>query len=200
MKERSDWYTGIAGQISQLKDTLSEKVYKKYKLDLLVCVAERVDEFSPECGQCQIFRDEISTLTREASYLVQADDKDRRKAHIKMINGIAGHLQKQHKLVPDGYYIGIGMAIGAGIGAAMGAALKGIGGGLPIGIGIGLALGAALDAKARKENRILCPRKTGPDSFGNIGIDFSVNKTVLIIGLIALVIGGIVVFILLSRN
>ena len=193
MSERSGWYTGIAGQINQLKDTIPEKDYKKYKLDLLVCVAERVDEFSPECGQCQIFKEEISALAQDVSYLVHADDKDRRKAHLKTINGIVGHLQKQHRLVPEGYYLGIGLAIGAGIGAALGAAMEGIGGGIPIGVGIGLALGAALDAKARKENRVICPGKTR--------FDPSVSKKMLVIGLgVILVVAGIIAFILLSRN
>ncbi len=48
MDSRSNWYDGIAKQINQLKDTLSERDYKKYKLRLLLCVAERVAEFSPE--------------------------------------------------------------------------------------------------------------------------------------------------------
>ncbi len=42
MNSKSNWYDGIAKQINQLKDTLSEKDYKKYKLNLLLCVAERV--------------------------------------------------------------------------------------------------------------------------------------------------------------
>ena len=64
MNSKSNWYDGIAKQINQLKDTLSEKDYKKYKLRLLLCVAERIAEFSPECGQCQIFQQDISTLTQ----------------------------------------------------------------------------------------------------------------------------------------
>ena len=52
MNSKSNWYDGIAKQINQLKVTLSEKDYKKYKLSLLLCVAERIAEFSPECGQC----------------------------------------------------------------------------------------------------------------------------------------------------
>ena len=33
MNNKSNWYDGIAKQINQLKATLSEKNYKKYKLN-----------------------------------------------------------------------------------------------------------------------------------------------------------------------
>ena len=83
---------------------------------------------------------------------------------------ITNHLQKQHKLVTDGYYMGIGVAIGSGIGVALGAVMDNVGGGIPIGVGVGLAIGAALDAKARKEGRILCPKETAAATTKNFKI------------------------------
>ena len=157
MNNISNWYDGIAKQINQLEVTLSEKDYKKYKLKMLLCVAERIAEFSPECGQCQIFQQDISTLTQDVGNIIQVADKDKRKAHLKMIDNIIGHLRKRHKLVTEGYYMGIGIAIGAGIGVALGAAMPNIGAGIPIGVGIGIAIGAALDAKAKKGGRVICP-------------------------------------------
>jgi len=188
----SDWYDGIAKQINQLKETLSERDYKKYKLSLLLCVAERVAEFSSECGQCQLFQQDISTLTQDVGNIIQIDDKDKRKAHLKTINRMIGHLRKQHKLVTHGYYMGIGVAIGSAIGVALGAALDSIGSGAPIGVGIGMAIGAALDAKARKEGRAICPEKAtrSPQK----------TKILIIIGLGILVLGGIVAFLLVKRS
>ncbi|MFC1967915.1 hypothetical protein ACFLVX_00795 [Chloroflexota bacterium] len=190
MSCKSNWYDGIAKQINQLKDTLSEKDYKKYKLSLLLCVAERIAEFYPECGQCQIFQQDISTLTKDVGGLVQVADKDRRKAHIKTINGIIGHLRKQHKLVTKGYYMGIGIVFGSAIGVAVGAALEG--GGIPIGIGIGVAIGAALDAKAKKEDRVICPSEKTAGSFQK-------TRIMIIIGLGLLIMAGLVAFMLFRR-
>jgi len=192
MSSQSNWYDGIAKQINQLKDTLSEKDYKKHKLNLLLCVADRVAEFSPECGQCQIFQQGILTLTQDVGNIIQVVDKDKRKAHLKTINGIIGHLRKQHKLVTDGYYMGIGMVFGSAISVTLGAAMDTIGGGIPIGIGIGVAIGAALDAKAKKEGRVICPREktaTSPQK----------TKIMIIIGLGLFVLAGLVVFMLLRR-
>ncbi|MFC1991287.1 hypothetical protein ACFLVC_00925 [Chloroflexota bacterium] len=192
MSSQSNWYDGIAEQINLLKDTISEKEYKKYKLNLLLCVAQRIAEFSPECGQCQIYQQDISTLTQEVGNLIQVDDKDRRKAHLKTINGIVKHLQKQHKLVTEGYYMGVGMSMGSGIGVALGVAVDSIGSGIPIGIGIGVAIGAALDAKAKKEGRIICPKEK---------TDTSPQKTKLLIaiGLGILALGGLIAFFLFRR-
>jgi hypothetical protein len=183
----NDWYESIAKEINVLKDTLSEKDYRKHKLRLLLCVAERVAEFSPECGQCQMFQQDVMTLTKDVGNLVQMADKESRKRYFKSMNKIIGHLQKQHKLVNAGQYMGIGVAIGAGSGVALGAAMNEVGGGIPIGVGIGVAIGAALDAKAQKEGRVLCPRET-------TGTRRNVKVLAVIIGV--LVLAGLVTLLL----
>ncbi|MFC1908349.1 hypothetical protein ACFLXD_00515 [Chloroflexota bacterium] len=193
MNSKNNWYDGIAKQINQLKVTLSEKDYKKYKLSLLLCVAERIAEFSPECGQCQIFQQDISTLTQDVGNFIQVADKDKRKAHLKTINRMISHLRKQHKLVTNGYYMGIGIAIGSAIGIALGTAIDGVGSGIPIGVGIGVGIGAALDAKAKKEDRVICPSEKATSSLQK-------TKLMIIIGLGALVLGGLVAYLLFRRS
>ncbi|MFC1912045.1 hypothetical protein ACFLXG_02675 [Chloroflexota bacterium] len=189
MNSKSNWYDNIAKQVNQLQVTLSEKDYEKYKLGLLLCVAERVAEFSPECGQCQIFQQDISALTQDVGNIIQLADKDKRKTHLKTINRIIGHLQKQHKLVTKGYYMGIGMVFGSAIGVTLGAAMDFFGSGIPIGIGVGMAIGAALDAKAKKEGRVICPDEktaTSPQK----------TRIMIIIGLSVLVMVGFTAFML----
>jgi len=187
----SDWYKGVAKQIHELKNSLEDKDYKKYRLDLLLCMAQRVAEFSSECGQCMLFQQDISLLVGDVANLVQYDDKGRRRSYFKSVNLIVGHLQRQHKVVNEGYYMGICMAIGAGIGVALGVAMDHIGSGIPIGVGIGVAIGAALDAKAKKDGRVLYTRETAGSS-----------KTILaiLVGLSLLVLVGLVVFMLFLRN
>jgi len=127
---------------------------------LLLRIAKRVDEFSSYCGECQTFQGEINRLTQDLNYAAQVStsvqmSKEEHKSYFKTINTITKHLQKQHKLVTEGHYIGICMAIGTGIGVALGAALGNPGVGPGIGIAIGVAIGAYLDKKAKKEGRVI---------------------------------------------
>lgn len=159
MKNKNDWLNDITKQINLLHDTLSVKDYKKYKLRLVLCLVERITQFYDECGQCQTFHKELSDLLQEVSNLAHLPDKQRQKSYLKSVDKVSNHLQKQHKLVKEGYYTGLGISIGSGLGVALGAAMPRVGAGIPVGIGIGLAIGAALDAKAKKEGRILCPKE-----------------------------------------
>ena len=65
MEPGSDWYNRIAKEISQYQYSLNQKEAKKYKLNLLLRVAGRVDSFSPTCGECQAFQSEITGLVQE---------------------------------------------------------------------------------------------------------------------------------------
>ena len=156
METQSDWYNRTVKELNLHRDTLSKKNAKKYKLDLLLRIAKRIDDFSSYCGECQAFKGEITGLIGELGTLIQiSDNKIGRRSYSKTINNIVKHLQKTHKLVSDGYYKGVWMAIGTGIGAALGAALDNPGIGTSLGIGIGLAVGSYLDKKAKQEGRII---------------------------------------------
>jgi hypothetical protein len=189
MEVYSDWYYGIEKRINYQRDTLSEKDYRKYKLDLLLCLARRVDSFSALCTECQSRKQEITALTNDLANL-SLMSKEAKKSYFKALGDITKHLQKQHKLVTEGQYIGIGMAIGAGIGAALSAVLEG--GGLPIGIGIGAALGFYLDAKAKREGRVICPKEKKAA--------FASRNTFIAVILGALILAGLIAFILTSRS
>ena len=77
MSNKNDWLDDIKRRINLLKDTLSERNYKKYKLRLLLCIAERVTQFYHECGQCQIFQQDISTLSQDVSNLIHLADRQK---------------------------------------------------------------------------------------------------------------------------
>ncbi len=155
MEAHSDWYNRIVKQINLHKDTLSKKDSKKYKLDLLLRITKRVDDFFSYCGECQLFQQDITKLIEDLGYLVQMPSKKTSKSYSKTINNIIKHLQKQHKLVREGQYMGIGLAIGIGIGTALGAALDNTGVGVAIGTGVGIAIGSYLDKKAKKEGKVI---------------------------------------------
>jgi hypothetical protein len=154
MEVHSRWYNDTLKEINLHKDILGKKESKKYKLDLLLKIAGRVDNFFSQCGECQIFQQDITQLTQDLGYLAQWS-REKRKGYFKKISTITKHLQKQHKLVAEGHYIGIAIAIGVAIGAGLGAALDNPGIGPGIGIALGLAIGAYLDNKAKKEDRVI---------------------------------------------
>lgn len=156
MEAQSDWCNRTVKEINLHKDYLSKKNSKKYKLDLLLRLTKRIDEFSAICGKCQAFKEEITRLVGDLGNLVQLlDSKEQRKSYHKTIKTIVEHLKKEHKLVSEGYYIGIGMAIGAGVGVALGIALDNPALGPTFGAGIGFAIGRYLDKKAKKDGRVI---------------------------------------------
>jgi uncharacterized protein YcfJ len=155
----SQWYNRVATEIGQYQITLGQKDAKRYKLDLLLRVARRVDEFSATCPECQTFKQEITRLTQELSLLTQMPSKEGIKSHTKAINSLVEHLKKVHKLVDKGHYLGmgisIGLLIGGGLGGAFGAALDNPGIGTAVGIALGIAIGTYLDRKAREEGKVI---------------------------------------------
>ena len=187
MKIDNNWYEGIKKQIELLKNSLTDKDYKKYKLRMFICVVERVAQFSPECGQCQLFKQDVSTLSQDVSNMSQMPNKESRKGYFKSMNMIISHLKKQHKLVTEGYYVGMWIGIGLALGLPFGIPLGNISLGMPFGMAIGVAIGTSLDAKAKKEGRVLCPRETTGKSR---------TRLVLVVILGLLVLAGIGAFLL----
>lgn len=123
-------------------------------MELLLRLAGRVDSFSVTCGECQNLKAEISRLTASLGGIIQLS-KEERKSYSRSIKNITRHLQKEHKLVTEGQYLGIGMAIGFAIGTGIGAGTDNAGAGTPIGMAIGSAIGYALEKKAKKEGRMI---------------------------------------------
>jgi hypothetical protein len=155
----SQWYNRIASEISQYKITLGPKDTKKYRIDHLLRIAKRIDEFSGICAECQSHQQDINRMVENLSMMMQLPDREGLKEYFKTIESLTEHLKNGHNLVEKGHYmgmgVGIGMAVGAGIGTALGAALDSPGIGTGIGAGLGLAIGALLDKKARDENKVI---------------------------------------------
>jgi hypothetical protein len=154
MEAGSNWYNRTVKAINFHKDTFNKKEAKKYKLDLLLRLVKRVDDFSAYCGECQIFQQDITRLAEELGN-ISLMSKENHKSYNKTINNIVNHLQKKHKLVNKGHYLGIGIGIGMAIGAGIGTALGNPGIGPGIGIALGVVIGRYLDKKAEREGRVI---------------------------------------------
>ncbi len=155
MEANNRWYEEITKKLDPYQDSLSKKEQKKFQLDLLTRVARRVAEFNEECGECQLFQQEITVYVNELGNMIHLVDNARRKQYTKRLKQTVRHLKSEHKLVPKGHYVGIWISIGTGIGVAIGAGMDNVGAGIPIGIGIGVAVGMTLDAKAKREDRVI---------------------------------------------
>jgi hypothetical protein len=155
MESQNRWYEEINKKLDPYRDSLSKKEQKRYQLDLLARVARRVTAFNEECGECQLYQQEIGAYVNELGNMVHLEDNVRRKRYAKRLKQTVRHLQSQHKLVPKGHYVGIWISIGTGIGVVIGAGMSSVGAGIPIGIGIGVAIGTMLDNKAKKEDRVI---------------------------------------------
>jgi hypothetical protein len=155
MANLKEWYDGIVKEVDQQKLRLSKKGQKKYKLGSLLRGAKRLAEFSEDCEECRRFQGEVDTLVPRLGNAEQFS-KEERKEYSRIHKSLTEHLQKQHKLVPEGYYIGIGVTLGIAIGVAIGTAvLQNTGVGIGVGLALGAGIGSALDAQAKKEGRAI---------------------------------------------
>lgn len=148
------WYDDIVKEIDKHKGRFTLGEYKKYKLDLLLRAAKRVDRFSVDCSQCQNFRGDIEKLVEHSGNLIQSS-KEERKNYFRTIDSVIKHLQEHHKLIVDEQNLEIWIAIGMTLGIVFGSSLDNIGAGIVIGIGVGAAIGAGLDDKAKKEGKVI---------------------------------------------
>lgn len=160
MESPGDWYDGVVGQVGRYKAILSQKDYRKHRLDLLVRVAKRAASFSPTCGECQNSQQEITMLAKDLGFLLHSP-KENRKSRAKVLKIIVKHLQKHHKLATEGQNRSMGMMIGVGIGAGIGAGVSAAfdtsynGIAVVLGLFIGGGIGRVLDAKAKREGRLI---------------------------------------------
>lgn len=157
IEAHSDWYNRTTKEIGSCKDTLSQKEAKKYKLDLLLRITKRVEDFTTLCGECELSRQEITTLTQDLGYLGQMPNpnKEARKRYLRTIDNIVKHLQKKHKLVTEGQNQGKWIVAGMAVSAAIGAVVNQPGVGTVIGLALGIAIGKYMDKKAKEEGRVI---------------------------------------------
>lgn len=175
MNVGSDWYNGVVKTINSLKDSLCpmDSIWSKFvsntstaRLDPLLSATQRIDQFSPECTQCQIFRNDIDTLMKYAPDAVQQGDKKLVRSFLNGIDRIlgkmTGHFQKEHRLVSKNHYKELFGVLGLFIVMTCQYAFSYIVHSFfyswylwYIGAGVGVAVGYFFDARAKREDRIL---------------------------------------------
>jgi hypothetical protein len=154
VEAQSPWYDNISKEIISVKSKLDKGEIRKYKPDMLLHVARKVDKFSPTCRTCQRYQGDIKKLAaylKDLPGLSADDDKD----YFKKGNIIGDHLQAQHKLIMEGRNFGWGAVIGAAIGGMTGWAADYLIIALPLGLALGCLGGWLWESKARKEGKTI---------------------------------------------
>lgn len=150
--EKSKWYKTTVAKVERILPTINPNIIRKYKMNQLLKMISRIDEFSHEnCEQCVHHKESIQkliTIMEEMSKGKRFDNKEYQAVYKEIMN----HLKKGHGLVEERKYINQWIILGLIFGLAfMFVHIYSVSFGLILGIG----LGAMLDANAKKSGKQL---------------------------------------------
>ncbi|MCH1624459.1 hypothetical protein [Fredinandcohnia quinoae] len=146
----------IKAMIRTLRSNISINSSKRLDLDKCERMIDRLGSLSVSCKKCQQYLLEVKDTIKQLESNADRIEKLEIKPYKKLMNDIISHLQKEHKLVTEGFYLSIYMSVGMSLGLVFGLTIfDNIALGLPIGMCIGIAIGASLDADAKKKGKII---------------------------------------------
>lgn len=140
---------------SQLKDSVNEVQLKQLNIKQLERILLRLETLSESCEQCAKYQRELLEYGRNLFDNREHIDKNTLKYHSMKVHEIINHLQKEHKLVTEGYYLAIYMPLGLSIGVVFGTLLNHTPIGLSLGLVFGVAIGNYLDSEAKKKGNVV---------------------------------------------
>ncbi|WP_318507219.1 hypothetical protein [Bacillus sp. T3] len=150
--EKSKWYKTAIGKAERNKQSLNYSTMRKYKINFLPKMIERVEGFSHEnCKKCEENKQSIDQLLGTTEDMIKGKPVDLKKFKADL-KKVLTHLKKDHGLVEERQYINQWLVLGLIFGLAfMFVHIYSVSFGLIIGIG----LGAMLDANAKKNGKQL---------------------------------------------
>jgi len=138
-------------QLKELTEELGIKQAKRLDTARLERIINRLASFA-DCQECNSFLSEWSTRIVNLKSKVGLLEKQDIKEYQGLVNRVISHLQKEHKLVVENFYMGTYMSLGIAIGYAVGYFLLDdyiIG--MSLGLLFGIAIGTSMDANAKKK-------------------------------------------------
>ena len=167
MENQEVWYTNISRQIEELRDQLSIKEEKRYKLAVLLRLAKRVADFSNNCQHCHYSKGRIRLLFETLRNIPQMSPGEY-KDYQAVIKDITRHLKKEHRLVDEKQYLKRFVSLAATLGLtliAFGYVLLNFGitilvlsftlPALFVRMIFGYTIGYLLDKRAKKQGRVI---------------------------------------------
>ena len=142
--------------LEQLKNELSEKNAKRLNIHLFERLIKRLESFSENCTECKDYIEAVNVHIEDLINKQNQIETQDIKAHRQMVSRIISHLQKEHKLVTEGYYAGAYMSMGISFGLIFGLVIfDNMTLWLSVGLCLGLAIGSGKDADAKKKGLII---------------------------------------------
>lgn len=141
--------------INEVRRNENIKITSKLNLNKSERIVDKLGSLSNDCQICE------QKLLELEDHLIHLEKKNQLqefdfKHHSKLIRDVYSHLQKTHKLLPEGYYVSVFLSVGISIGVMFGLTIfDNIALGIPIGICIGMAIGSGLDADAKKNGKTI---------------------------------------------
>ena len=147
-------YNQIIEKIARLSDEIDDKQVETLALDLLKRITIRLQSF--DCTECGNYLSEISGYVNYLDENKNSLEKQQLQEYRKIMEEIKIHLQNEHGLVPEGFYLGIYMSFGMSIGLLFGMIVfDNFVLGMPIGMAIGVAIGSGIDADYKKKGKTI---------------------------------------------
>ncbi len=97
------WSQGIKRTIKEQKKDIYKQDFKFFKIDRFEKIAERIDQYSDNCTECENFKIEIESISKRLSEYINGSPRERLE-YEKRSEIILKHLQNKHGLVRAGYY------------------------------------------------------------------------------------------------
>lgn len=146
----------IKATINELRRIDNKKINTVLDLNKCERVIDKLGTLANDCQECEQqlveFEKHYNHILEKNNQLQESDYK----LHKKLIRAAYSHLQKNHKLLPDGYYLSLFISVGMSIGVMFGLTIfDNIALGLPIGMCMGIAIGSGLDADAKKNGKTI---------------------------------------------
>jgi hypothetical protein len=155
------WHRKLVQAVNEHRHDFSEKQTRKYQIELMLRIAQRVKDSSDGCEICRSFQHTLTRLEEEFQEL--PGSKAQRRYQVEQLREMAEHFVKAHRLAPSAYYtrqfIRYGLIGGLLIGIVLGFLVLGNGIYLPLAVIAGLVLGwvsgTAEDARVKNEHRLI---------------------------------------------
>ena len=155
MNEHYDLKNTLLKRLSYLKENSDSRLAKRLKLEKLERMITRLTSYSDKCHDCNDSLQELDKILDNPIDKLSGSDQALSKAYHIFLKKQTSHLQKQHNLVAEDYYVGLWMSLGMGIGISFGLLFNDLTIGLVIGMCVGIAIGAGLDANAKKQGKVI---------------------------------------------
>lgn len=164
MSNLKTWSTGVKRNIESKREKIYKRDFKFFKIDRLIRIADRIDEFSNTCKDCENYKKEIEQITEKLPEYINGYPRQRSE-YEKRSEVLVKHLKEKHNLVQAEYYSAVYSLAGLSGGLILAGGIFylihpgffkiGILSGFTLGIIIGRILGKRKDRQIKKDKLIL---------------------------------------------